>query len=134
MEIWHQREPKPVLSIKGYLLQSIRYKMIRVISDHYKRAAEEVTDEPFTVSAEDLRIQQEKDIERNQQLSAAMESLSPRQREIIYLRFYLGLSYREICAILSMEYQIARNHLSQGLKRLRSLLPSSAMLSWNSSE
>lgn len=122
LEMWHQREPKPVLSIKGYLLQSIRYKLIRLIQSTTNTQSISEQEQPFEISAEDLRIQTEKDAELNRRLANALIQLSPRQREIVYLRFYHSLSYREICAVLSIDYQIARNHLHQGIKRLRDIL------------
>lgn len=125
LEIWQQRNPKPVLSIKGYLLQSLRYKLLRSLQ---QANTVDLTDtaEPFVVSREDFIIQQEGDAQRIEKLSAALEQLSPRQRELIYLRFYSALPYREICSILNMEYQIARNHLHAALKRLRVHLESDA--------
>ena len=122
IEIWQQREPKPVSSIKGYLLQSIRYKIIRLMRSGSEVKTLDELEAPFAMSAEDLRVRQEEDIAWNKKLTAAIHQLSPRQREVVYLRFYLSLPYREICSILSLDYQIARNHLHQGIKRLKSLL------------
>jgi RNA polymerase sigma factor (sigma-70 family) len=122
IEIWHQKDPKPVLSIKGYLLQSIRYKLVRLVRSGVNMQGFNPQDEPFEISAEDLRVRSEQDAEQNTQLANALLQLSPRQREVVYLRFYLSLSYREICAVLSIDYQVARNHLHQGIKRLRELV------------
>jgi DNA-directed RNA polymerase specialized sigma24 family protein len=38
------------------------------------------------------------------------------------LRYYQRLSYREICDIMQIEYQVARNQLSMAIKKLRSLV------------
>lgn len=130
LEIWHQRSPKPVLSIKGYLIQSIRYKLIRTLRNAYPIDLITPDAEPFVVSPEDLLVQREGDIQRNEQLITALEELSPRQREVIYLRFYLALSYTEICVVLSMDYQLARNHLHAGLKRLRIYMESKEQSDW----
>ncbi len=123
IEIWQQKKPKPVLSIQGYLIQSVRYKALRLLKD--KRDSNliaETTNESFTMSSEDFLIQYENEKEQILKLTKALENLSPRQREVIYLRFYLSLSYKEICTILSMEYQVARNHLHAGIKKLKELL------------
>ena len=129
LEIWQQRNPKPVLSIKGYLLQSLRYKLMRAVQQATPLNGS-ANDEPFVVSQEDFMVQQEGDAARNEQLSAALQFLSPRQREVVYLRFYLALPYREICTILSLDYQIARNHLHAALKRLRAQLQSNDSVNW----
>lgn len=130
IEIWHQRTPKPILSVKAYLLQSIRYKVIRAVRQAER--FEQILDagEAFEICAEDFLIQQEQDETLAKKLAAALDALSPRQREVVYLRFYLGMSYREICEILTLEYQIARNHLHAALKRLRVQLVSASAYSW----
>lgn len=130
LEIWHQRSPKPVLSIKGYLLQALRYKVLRSLQQ--KTSYDSLTDDnqPFVVSPEDFLIQQEGDAQWNRELTTALEQLSPRQREVIYLRYYLSLSYREICGILTLDYQLARNHLYAGIKRLRSILELKQPSNW----
>lgn len=128
VEIWQQQSPKPVLSIKGYLLQSLRYKIIHLVKRQKSTISINKEDTEFTVSAEDFLIIKETDALKNSQIANAIQLLSPRQREIIYLRFYVNLSYKEICGILSVEYQIARNHLYAGLKKLKSILQSELKL------
>lgn len=130
VEIWHQRDPKPLLSIRAYLLQSIRYKIIRSIRNRHEWQPLEEAETDFVMSPEDLHIRTEQDADRIQRLTDALKLLSPRQREVVYLRYYLSLPYREICAVLSIDYQIARNHLHQGIKRLRGLLEGSSSVDW----
>ena len=45
----------------------------------------------------------------------AFEKLSPRQKEIIYLKFYHNLSYEAVSEIMDINYQAARNLLSQAI-------------------
>lgn len=52
-------------------------------------------------------------------LAAAIASLSPRQREILYLYYIRELSYKEITVILDMNLQSCRNLLSRALVHLR---------------
>lgn len=123
IDIWQQKHPKPVLSIKGYLLQSIRYKSIylnKKKSTIIPMEKEEETE--FSISAEEFLIQQEDDKITNLKLGTALQQLSPRQLEVLYLRFYLGTPYREICNILNLEYQVARNHLHVAIRKLRETL------------
>ena len=56
-------------------------------------------------------------------LLAALDELSPRQREIIYLRFYQNLSYEEIADIMDLNYQTSRNLLYKAIRSLRGLIP-----------
>ncbi len=130
IEIWHQRSPKPVLSIQGYLIQSLRYKLIRQVRQTNTPETLSEAEAPFVISPEDFLIVQEGDKQQHQELTAALATLSPRQREVIYLRFYLNLPYREICMVLTMDHQVARNHLHAGLKRMRALLQSESRSQW----
>ncbi|MDN5217103.1 sigma-70 family RNA polymerase sigma factor [Fulvivirgaceae bacterium BMA12] len=74
------------------------------------------------LSEEDMLIDKELSLERSNQLKLAMQRLSKRQKEIIYLRFYSGLSYNEISKITALKYQSIRNHFSNALKELRKIL------------
>ena len=47
--------------------------------------------------------------------------LSPRQREIIYYRFFEGLDYSSICELMGLNYQSAYNLLQRSLTRLREM-------------
>ncbi len=64
-------------------------------------------------------MQNETDKQRNQQLQTAIETLSPRQREALYLRFYQNLSYEEIANIMNVEQQSAYNLIFRGVEALR---------------
>jgi RNA polymerase sigma-70 factor, ECF subfamily len=55
-------------------------------------------------------------------LVAALRRLSPKQRGSVLLHHYAGHSIRETAAILGSTSAAVRVHLSQGRKRLRSLL------------
>ena len=60
----------------------------------------------------------------------AIEQLSNRQKEIIYLKFYNGLSYEEISAVTQLKYQSVRNLFSVALKELRKKILLGLFLIW----
>lgn len=64
-------------------------------------------------------IQGEKNSERNILLNQSMDQLSNRQKEAIYLKYYEGKEYEEICEIMNINYQSARNLISTGIKSLK---------------
>jgi RNA polymerase sigma factor (sigma-70 family) len=121
IEIWQQRQPTPLLSMRAYLIKALRYKLIRAANSDNRMAVLQ-DDLYFEMSHESFLIQCEQDKANVAALTEQLEHLSPRQREIIFLRFYQHLSYREICEIMKIEYQVARNQLSQAIKKLRSLV------------
>jgi RNA polymerase sigma factor (sigma-70 family) len=51
-----------------------------------------------------------------------VDRLSPRQRQVVYLRYRADLSYSEIAAILAISEPAARSHASQALATLRARL------------
>jgi RNA polymerase sigma-70 factor (ECF subfamily) len=58
----------------------------------------------------------------------ALERLSSRQKEIIYLKYYQNLSYEEVSEIMNINYQVARNLLYQAIKSLKTILAGSLEL------
>src|SRR5690625_6672265 len=52
-------------------------------------------------------------------LQQALNQLTPRQKEVIYLRFYHGLTNPEISGVMDINDQCVRNLLSGAIKRLR---------------
>ncbi|HRH35336.1 MAG TPA: sigma factor-like helix-turn-helix DNA-binding protein, partial [Catalimonadaceae bacterium] len=42
-----------------------------------------------------------------------------REREVIYMRFFLELTYEEICQAMNLSYQVVMNYVHRALKALR---------------
>lgn len=80
---------------------------------------------PFDLKAEDsfftLFSENDEDLLQKHKLQKALEKISPRQRESIYLRFIQELDYEEIGAILEINYQSAKNLVSRTLIKLREI-------------
>jgi RNA polymerase sigma-70 factor, ECF subfamily len=57
-----------------------------------------------------------------EELVAALRRITPRQRAVVILHLYAGYPNREIAAMLGTSAATVRVHLSQGRRRLRSLL------------
>ena len=50
------------------------------------------------------------------------QKLSARQRETVYLKFFEELSYEDICEVMELNYQSARNLIARALTELRQIL------------
>ncbi|SMO95368.1 RNA polymerase sigma factor [Gracilimonas mengyeensis] len=124
--IWERRkELEHIHSPNVYLFVSLRRKILkRVKAEREKRGDFSETDgSVFTeFSKEDFIIRDEIRREQREQLEHALNQLSNRQREVIYLHFYNGMSYGEIEQILSINRQSVRNHVFGAMQTLRSLL------------
>lgn len=124
IELWQSKNAPPILSVKAYLLKAIKYKLLKAL---HKRAGIHLTPELpehqfFEISHENFIIDKQDHAERTTRVLNALEQLSARQKEIIYLKFYQNLSYEEVSEIMNINYQVARNLLSQAIKALKKLV------------
>lgn len=122
-ELWQNKSQTQVQSVKAYLLKSLKYKLYRA---HQKRTTspfnENYGETLFEFSHETFLVGREQDAEKTARVLRALEQLSIRQKEIIYLKFYQELSYDEVSEIMNINYQAARNLLYQSIKSLKKLL------------
>lgn len=123
IELWRNREGVSMTdSIKPYLLLSLRRKVIRQLDKSKKTVSDkEPTELDFEteISIDHTLIEQEISSERATQLKTAMENLSKRQKEVIYLKYITGLDYEDISEVMNLNYQSARNLVSSALRALK---------------
>jgi RNA polymerase sigma factor (sigma-70 family) len=101
-----------------YLLNTFRYILFRKIRQASKVRTLQGEDEP-EFGAEHLLVRRDMETELRQRLENAMASLTSRQREAIYLRFYEGLSYDEVAAVLGITVKATYKMVARGLLHLR---------------
>jgi len=122
--LWKNRESLGETdSIKFYLLRSIRRKLARAIRKNREVPIDQTEWEflPFNIqfSFEHEIVSKDTSQERKERLSLALKSLTKRQKEAIYLKFYCGLNYDEIAQLMSMSVKSAYNLIYRGIKDLR---------------
>lgn len=129
--IWERRdELTHIESPNVYLFVSMRRKILKRIKAYRKtdQDLEEVNDSAFIqFDKEELIIRDEVKFQQKKKLQQALNQLSDRQREVIYLHYYNGMSYGEIEQILSINRQSVRNHIYRAMETLRSLLDTEIM-------
>lgn len=123
VNIWQKRDTiGHTDSIMSYLCVSIRRDLIKRINKSALIISIENTeklDTNFSISAEDILIQEENSKIDKIKLEKAFKHLSHRQREAIYLKYYNEMSYEEICTVMDINYQSVRNLISKGILLLR---------------
>lgn len=123
IKLWEKRASLPTLrSPKGYLFKILRNLLMDRLRMNPQPIVEKLPAEQLNghqISIEGAIIRNEKMAYQSQQLKMAVGQLSPIQQEIIYLKFYNQLEYREIAEITNLNYQTVRNYMSQAIKRLR---------------
>jgi len=123
IELWQAKSQAPVLSVKAYLLKSLKYKLLKAFRKNGKiLPLHDNRDVPFELSHETFLISQQESDEKKRQVIMALQRLSHRQKEIIYLKYYQNLSYEEVSEIMNINYQVARNLLYQAIKSLKNML------------
>ena len=104
----------------SYLFYTFRNTLFRKLKKELKsrqREALHFTEPEF--SAEYMLIKAEMDATLSMELEAAIRSLPTRQREAIYLRFYEGLEYEQIAAIMGISVKASYKTVSKGIVHLR---------------
>lgn len=110
-------------SVKSYMFYSLRRIMLRNMAKQRNRSKRNkaYVDTYFerSCSIEDLIVHFETQKGRKKAFSKAMEALSSRQKEAIYLKFYDGLSNDEIAYVMDINQQSVYNHVSEAIGKLQ---------------
>ncbi|MDP4679972.1 MAG: sigma-70 family RNA polymerase sigma factor [Cyclobacteriaceae bacterium] len=111
-----------VRNIRSYLLQSLWNKLVREMKKNDKSISlydEKVYSIEPVFSVEHRIINEEGNSSRSKRLNDSIALLSKSQREIIFMIFYEGLSYKEIAEKKSVNYQSVKNLVFKAINNLR---------------
>lgn len=124
IELWQSKNAPPTISVKAYLLKAMKYKLLKLLrkKGNILLQAELTENTVFEISYEDFVIGKQESEEKTTKLILALNQLTNRQKEIIYLKFYQNLGYEEISEIMNINYQVARNLLYQAVKAMKKIL------------
>lgn len=119
--LWQNRKNiGPIESLKFYLIRSVRNACLLLIKKKNKLGSLEDVDThlKLIIQPSELRLRDE-NLSMNIQLKKSLDDLSPRQSEIIFLKFYNNLDYEEISEVLNINYQSVVNHVHKAIQKLR---------------
>lgn len=118
-------ELEPIANIESYLYVSLRNR----INDEFRRnshISDKEIDEKDTKGLFDNgevydmeRIEEERN--KSNALTGYINSLSPRQQQIIKLYYIERRKYDDICQIMGINYQSVRNLMHRSMSKLRML-------------
>ena len=119
--LWKRRENiSHAESVKSYLFTAIRFRIYREqkkwnnfdeLNDDYAFDAE--------ISIEVKLIEDQNTVELKRKLETVLKNMPPRQKEILYLRFYENMDHGRIAEIMGLNQQVVYNLLHKSLLRLR---------------
>jgi len=112
-------------NILFYLLKALRRKILKeltkknrkiVIEDEYVFEYFDYSEiiESF-VDHEDFKLIKRK-------LRNALDNLTPRQKEALYLKYIFEMDYEDICELMNMNYQSIRNLVCRAINSLREIM------------
>lgn len=115
-------------TVVAWLVTLARSRAIdRIRSVASRQRAESATPAPDPARTADEPAANAAQRQRQERLSAALATLSPRQREVLELGYFGGLSQTEIAERIGAPLGSVKSWTRQGLMRLRELVPQEEM-------
>lgn len=111
--------------IRLYLVKSFRRKLIRELERTKKQSlvnASREIEADIVFSVEEELIQDESQNRKLQFIREGMQKLNAQQREILYYKFTCCFEYEQICEIMSISYDSARQLVSRAIQSLKKKL------------
>ncbi|ODS80634.1 MAG: hypothetical protein ABS46_13695 [Cytophagaceae bacterium SCN 52-12] len=112
-------------SVRYYLLKSYRHILFRKLRQDriYSEKTEENDYAEEDISVEDCMIRTESVELLQHKVRSLLSILTPRQREILYLRFYQNLTPPEIAVLLNINAQSVCNIIHRAFSKIREGAP-----------
>ena len=119
--LWKRRENiSQAESIKSYLFTAIRFRIYR---EQKKWNNFDELDNDYSFDAEisiEVKLIEDQDtVELKKKLETLLNNMPPRQKEILYLRFYENMDHSRIAQIMGLNQQVVYNLLHKSILRLR---------------
>ncbi len=127
VRVWEKRKTLgEVLNPKAYLITALRRKLFENKERYFAADAELLTKisekQAFSFVENEFTEIPEISEKLRESLIATINDLPERQRELVFLRFYYNLKYREIADILDVKEQTVKNLMQRTMASLSSKL------------
>ncbi|TLP79642.1 RNA polymerase sigma factor [Maribacter sp. ACAM166] len=117
-----RKKPRVIKNLKAYLFVSFKRRLIKELQKNHNNipiSEAQFFKSNFTFSSEELSIHQEIRFLSTQTLKNLINQLSPRQKEVIYLKYYSDMNSTDIAEVMDMNYQSVLNTLQKAMTKLR---------------
>lgn len=128
LELWRSREKLADVEegkLKFYLFRALRNRLYTAMKkEESGREDADLHSEDYAVEApfETIMIEDQTRSELLRSLQVNLQSLSARQQQAIYLRFYEHFTNEEIAQLMGVNYQSACRFIYNGLKSLKKVV------------
>ncbi len=126
LHIWERRATLTIQVVAVYLLQSLRNQLLGEFRRPEHKLGSLLNQEANDISdwqtVETSIEQHEADWENQQKVQHAITTLSKRQQEVVFLKFYKGLENEQIAEVMDMNRQSVANLLFRAICALKNRL------------
>lgn len=120
MVLWLERGRLPgIHNPEGYFFSSFRNHLFNKLKAASRQLTVGIGEPDPEFGSDTVLISQEVDSALQQRLQRSIDNLSARQREAIFLRFYEGLSYDEVGAVLGITTKATYKLVARALLELK---------------
>lgn len=126
IKLWSNRQNLgQVKNVRSYLLVSLRGGIYNKLEKDKRTSSVEIDDRhlfELTFTVEASFIEKENISEQSRKLLNALNSLTPKQKEIIYLKYFEELEYDEIASIMSISVKATYKLSARAIEALREVM------------
>lgn len=125
IDLWSKRANLTIQkSFQSYLFRSLRNRILKKLTNQKGQLIDDLFDDSYldktevAVNADDSSKKESrlKEIQKN------IHSLSKREREALYLKYFNNLDNDEIAEVMGVSKDVVYNYVSKAIVRLKSLL------------
>ncbi len=128
LDLWKYRHTlSEIQSFEAYLVSSVKKRVSRKLGNADQTSSLDLSSIALSVdSYEEILMMQEADDDRKKIVQKALQSLNPKQKEIITLKYFEELSYKEIADKTGLQVDYIYKILHDGIKSLKSIIETNA--------
>jgi RNA polymerase sigma factor (sigma-70 family) len=126
-DLWNYRHTLgDIDSFEAYLKASLKKRLSKELAKAQKYQNESLDEVQLSIASyEDILVAQEDNETQRNLVRQALDELSPRQKEIVVLKYFEELSYKEISDQTGLQVDSIYKILHEAIKRLKSILVAS---------